>query len=297
MSYYKKVGTLGSGGYADVELCIIKIDACFAKKGTKVAVKRVHSDITQAKKEANILEQLDNRFIVRFFDEFYDDVGFYCIAMEYCDHGTLQDWLTSVYKPLEEYNIWRLVWQFSTALSYLHGQKPPLLHNDLKPANILCKTTPKTGRIDIKIADFGICDTLARSPSCSYYHADPIGYTWKFSAPEIVIGVDSHITTSADMWSLGVILTYISNDGEPPFIKKEDILSWTGASSPISREFNFPYLHELVLSLLNTDKHLRPSAEQVLKGCQLQPERFQIPEDSACANIGFCDNGELVNIE
>ena len=38
------------------------------------------------------------------------------------------------------------------------------------------------------------------------------GGTICYLAPEVLRGDDDHITTSADMWSLGAVLTYIAND-------------------------------------------------------------------------------------
>ena len=110
-------------------------------------------------KEAEILNKLVHCFIVGYLDLFKNSRGHLCLVMEFCDQGTLENWLSSRVEPLEEFNIWRLVGQFSTVLSFLHGQHPPILHNDLKPANILCKTE-KNGKISIKIADFGVCNVL-----------------------------------------------------------------------------------------------------------------------------------------
>ena len=115
-----------------------------------------------ANKEAGVLSKLKHQFIVRYLDNFKDSLGQFCIVMEYCDKGTLEDWLTSrSVKPLEEFNIWRLVRMISSALSFLHSQHPPIIHNDLMPANILCQTNPKypeSENTDIKIADFGVCN-------------------------------------------------------------------------------------------------------------------------------------------
>ena len=162
---FKKLRTLGSGAFGCVDLCTVEKEKNYAKEGDKVAVKRIKtvSDAEMAKKEALVLNKLNHRFIVRYLDNFKDNLGQLCIVMEYCDRGTLEDLLSSWHvKPIEEFTTWRLVWQFSSALSFLHGQHPPILHNDLKPANILCKTRPDTGKIEIKIADFGVCNVLGK---------------------------------------------------------------------------------------------------------------------------------------
>ena len=159
---FKKVRTLGSGAFGCVDLCTVEKKKSYAKKGDEVAVKRIKTvaDAEMAKKEALVLNKLDHQFIVRYLDNFKDSQGQLCIVMEYCDRGTLEDWLLSRIKPIPEFELWRLVWQFSEALSFLHSQHPPILHNDLKPANILCKT--KNVGVDIKIADFGVCNVLGK---------------------------------------------------------------------------------------------------------------------------------------
>ena len=167
---FKKVKTLGSGAFGCVDLCTLERRKTYAKKGDQVAVKKFFSisDREMAKKEATILIRLKHEFIVAYFDHFKDSKGQLAIVMEFCDKGTLADWVASCVKPIPEYDIWRLVCQFSTALSFLHGQHPPIRHNDLKPANILCRTEPQIpqvgtdGSINIKIADFGLCNVLGK---------------------------------------------------------------------------------------------------------------------------------------
>ena len=119
-----------------------------------------------AKREAMVLMRLKHQFIVAYLDHFKDSKGQLAIVMEYCDRGTLGNYLSSwSIKPHPEYNIWRIVRQFSSALSFLHGPHPPIRHNDLKPANILHRNEPQagsSGSVNIKIADFGLCNVLGK---------------------------------------------------------------------------------------------------------------------------------------
>ena len=137
--HFKKIRNLGSGAFGRVDLSTVQVRKNYAKCGEQVAIKRFQdiSDSVMAKKEAEILHKLVHLFIVRYFDIFKNSRGQLCLVMEYCDRGTLEDWLSTRVNPsLEEFNIWRLVWQFSSVLSFLHGQHPPILHNDLKPAKL-----------------------------------------------------------------------------------------------------------------------------------------------------------------
>ena len=135
---------LGSGAFGCVDLCQLEEDKNYGKKGDYVAVKRIKKesigDTEVAKKEVQVLNKLGHKYIVRYLDNFKDTLGQFCIVMEYCDFGDLKHYLSSIpVKPYEEFNIWRLVDRLSSALSFLHSQDPPIIHNDLKPANILCK--------------------------------------------------------------------------------------------------------------------------------------------------------------
>ena len=105
-----------------------------------------------------------------------------------------------------------------------------------------------------------------------YYHAAPGGGTVCYLAPEVLRGDDPHISTSADMWSLGAVLAYIANDRQHLFRSETDVFRWRGVRSPIERVCKYP-LPELVLSLLSLDKHSRPTAKQLLEDDSKYPER------------------------
>ena len=102
------------------------------------------------------------------------------------------------------------------------------------------------------------------------YHAAPGGGTVCYLAPEVLRGDDPHI--SADMWSLGALITYIANDRRHLFRTPQDVFNWRGGQSPMRRQFKYP-LHDLVLSLLSVNKHKRPTAEQVIEDQFEHPER------------------------
>ena len=173
LDHFKKVQTLGSGAFGRVDLYTVEEEKTYAKKGDEVAIKMFKKifDVSMAEEEAELLKDLCHVNVVRFLDSFEDMKEKYCLVMEYCDQGTLEEYLflyqVSIPKPHPEFNIWRFVCQLSKAISFLHSQDPPILHNDLKPANILCKSEPnpkEDGKLDviIKIADFGLCNVLGK---------------------------------------------------------------------------------------------------------------------------------------
>ena len=170
-SQFKKVGTLGTGAFGSVDLCLVLVRKTYAEEGDKVAVKRLLSvsDEDMAEREARILTKLKHQFIVAYYDQYKDSKGLLAIVMEYCEGGTLRDYLSSYPdKPFPEFCIWRSIWQLSSALAFLHGQHPPIIHNDFKPSNILIKCDPLEGVVRIKLADFGFCNILGEN-LCMFY--------------------------------------------------------------------------------------------------------------------------------
>ena len=105
---------------------------------------------------------------------------------------------------------------------------------------------------------------VGETPTALYYKAQPAGGVC-YLAPEFLRGEDRHVTTKADMWSLGALIAFMANDREHLFKTEWDVFGWSGDKSPLRREFKYPQLHHLVLELLNKDKDLRPSGEEIVK--------------------------------
>ncbi|HMA34991.1 MAG TPA: serine/threonine-protein kinase [Chloroflexia bacterium] len=129
--------------------------------GSRLAVKEmVHTSIapeerTQALKdfmrEATILATLTHTNLPRFQGIFQED-GKYYLVMEFVQGRTLEQVVTTSRGFLPEGQVLTWAAQLCDALTYLHGQDPPIIYRDMKPGNIMLLD----GAERIMLIDFGI---------------------------------------------------------------------------------------------------------------------------------------------
>ena len=88
----------------------------------------------------------------------------------------------------------------------LHEQH--IIYRDLKPDNIVID---KSGHI--KLIDFGFSKCLSQSKNYkTYTNCGTLGYT----APEILLNINSGYSFQADIWSFGIFLCELTQ-GQIPF--------------------------------------------------------------------------------
>jgi serine/threonine protein kinase len=126
-----------------------------------------------------------------------------CLITEFCDGGNLFDFLHRSNFPLNWEKKMTLCLGVAKGIRYLHGLTPPLIHRDLKSLNFLLKKDTESGRVLVKISDFGTSTAADRE----YMTAGAGTYHWM--APEVIRG-EQHYSTTADIYSFGVILWEIS---------------------------------------------------------------------------------------
>jgi len=128
------------------------------------------------------------------------------IVMEYIEGCTLTEFVA---KGQSQEVLRKVLDEILDAVDYLH--KKGLIHNDLKPGNIL------VGNIGnhIKIIDFGLSDKDAE------YLIRRLGGTQESSAPEVLEdNPDVPFTASSDVWSLGSIIRQMFPDRYRSVVRK-----------------------------------------------------------------------------
>ncbi|KZV94506.1 kinase-like protein [Exidia glandulosa HHB12029] len=101
-----------------------------------------------------------------------------------------------------------LIENIMRGLVYLHHQSPPVIHGDLKGANVLVSCEGIA-----RIADFGVSriayDAIV-GPSTSSAKG-----TYRWMAPELLATDDAQNTIENDMWSAGCLMLEISTEVHP----------------------------------------------------------------------------------
>jgi len=166
--------------------------------------------------------------------------------MEYIPYGDLKNHLlTYKYDELTEKKLSEITFQIASALKYLHFYG--IIHRDLKPENILVASSDKNS-ILVKVMDFGFAKIVAPTEKANE------GYgTLCYVAPEIILRTPYN--NSVDIWSLGIILFYLSS-GEFPFDS-------TVSNKEIAKKICYTPLK------FNTKIWLKRSSElkDIIKGC------------------------------
>lgn len=160
--------------------------------------------------EVRALEGLEHENIVRYFDAWVEaeepryDIF---IQMQYCNNGTLKEWLeNNDMQRREGKDI--LIWnQIVAAVKYIHGRG--MIHRDLKPQNVFFETEDK-----IRIGDFGLVTESQESIT--------IAGTPLYMAPEMFRQCGYNY--KVDIYSAGIILfellNYFSAEAEHRIVMK-----------------------------------------------------------------------------
>ena len=92
------------------------------------------------------------------------------------------------------------------AMVYLHSRKPPIVHADIKPSNVMVKRTED--RTQAKLLVFGLSRLMTHGARLG-------GGTRAFMAPEIASGLEERPQPAADVYSFGKLLHTMASGALP----------------------------------------------------------------------------------
>lgn len=140
-----------------------------------VVIKRMRMDPehpADVQREARVMTSLRHQFLPRIFDLKIGSDGYCYTVMELIQGCTLRQYVQRGGALDQKQTVFWMK-QLCQAIIYMHGQKPPIIHSDIKPENIMI--TP-TG--DICLIDFNASLELRDDG------VDALGATACYAAPE-----------------------------------------------------------------------------------------------------------------
>jgi len=214
---YKIESEIGRGGMGTVYLAS-RADQAYEKKVALKLIKRgfdTDEIVSRFRHERQILAVLEHPNITRLLDGGSTDDGLPFIVMDYVDGLPLRDYANR--KKLSVRERLEIFLQVCSAISYAH--KNLVIHRDLKPSNILVTDDGMPKLLDFGIAKLTSLDGDEKTV-WGTVHA-PRAMTPDYASPEQING--ERVTTSSDVYSLGVVLYELLTGHHPYKFKKKSV--------------------------------------------------------------------------
>lgn len=204
---YRVICPIGNGGTGIIYLA----EHLHLRK--KVVLKKIKNNLKSSsavRQEADILKYLHHMYLPQVYD-FIELGGSVFTVIDYIEGSDLDKYL-STGTPVSEERLIKWMIQMCDALSYLHSRKPMILHNDIKPANIIINKND-----DISLIDFNISTDTQDVV---------LGFTASYASPEQYYNVLSltdrnysgyacSIDARSDLYSLGASFYAMASRVQP----------------------------------------------------------------------------------
>ena len=214
---YQIIKPIGSGGVGIIYL------GYHLNLQKHVVIKKVKdhcSGLMNNRIEVDILKSLHHTYLPQVYDFLEIDDGIFTV-MDYISGHDLMYYLESGYQfPEEQIVLWMK--QLCEVLAYLHSRKPPIIHCDIKPGNIMITDEGNICLIDFNISLDG------------ENNKDLVGLSGLYASPEQVkkaeykmrygSGDKVKIDQRTDIFSLGAVFYYIMT-GIKPNVREQEVIS------------------------------------------------------------------------
>ena len=243
---------IGSGSYGEV--WVANDNATDLEVAVKIYISMDDQGLSDFKKEFQITFDFNhtNLLHANYLGVNAQDRRPY-LVMPFCPDGSVSKYAGQ----MSEEDLWRFIRDVSAGLSYLHSQQPPVIHQDIKPDNILIL---KNG--DFVITDFGISRQLRASLRKSAMNVNAAAGSISYMGPER-FSKQNQAVKASDIWSVGASV-YELAVGDLPFCGMGGSLQKKGADLPELPEDDFsPLLNSVVQSCLAKEPWNRPTAAQL----------------------------------
>ena len=194
------------------------------------------------------------------------------LVLPYCQHGSSELLIGNFVK---DDDMWRYIHDVAAGLNYLHHCSPPIIHQDVKPANVLIDDSG-----NYAITDFGISAKRFKQPgnNLDYDDFEEQSGTFAYMAPERFVDGNTP-SAESDIWAFGATL-YELLTGRVPYgedggqVQPEGEVSLSFKGTTISDD-----IKRLICACLSKNPSERPTAEQLLNAAN--QKKFKIARKSS----------------
>lgn len=284
---YRKEECIGRGASAEVwRVTDMQTGVTQALKIYDPALAREEDGLDLMRHEFALMANINHQNLLRplFFD-IWDSTNTPFLVLPYCKNGNL----SKKKGDFSDKDTWELLRDVASGLAYLHKQDPPIIHQDIKPENILINDDGS-----YMLTDFGVSAhakaTMHRTISAKLTDVGTMAYM----APE-KFAKDKKLIILSDIWSLGA-MAYEMVSGEVPFCigqMEGGVLQLKGAELPELPETVSPELREIIYKCLELDPWDRPQASEIEATARiaLGEERISILPGTLTGTIGGAMSG------
>eukprot|EP00250_Pteridium_aquilinum_P028229 c3680_g1_i1 orf=69-1712(+) len=203
---YKIIGILGQGGVATTYEAETQDGERVALKAMSLRSIKGWKELELFEREARVLKSLQHPGIPQYIDYFEVDSSadraFY-IAQMVAKGSSLADLVQNGWHATEA-EVKRIAIEVLEILQYLGSLRPPVIHRDVKPENIILDEA--SGKV--KLVDFGAVQDAA---AVTLVGSTVVG-TYGYMAPE---QFQNRATVQSDLYGLGCTILYLVSGRHP----------------------------------------------------------------------------------
>ena len=267
---YQIIQMIGSGGTGSVYL------AYHLRLEKYVVVKKIKDNFVgriNVRTEVDILKQLKHTYLPQVYDFIQRGNQVYTV-MDYIEGNDLESYIKAGCQ-IEEERLLKWLRQLCEVLVYLHGQTPPIIHSDIKPANIMITEKDNVCLIDFNVSLDG--DDSSQISGITLPYASPEQYTKAY----LFMGHQEYryiqLDGRSDMYSLGAVFYHLITGTAPanPYEQMVPLSCWTlpygeGISMIIDKamqlsiEDRYENMEQMLQAVLTIRKHTREYKKYLL---------------------------------
>jgi len=246
--------------------------------------RRKEAFVRHVEREIDITVDMRHRRIVQTYAVFEIDATTFVSVMPFCNGGSLAELLRK-FGQLNEKDAKAIMHQILNGLLYLHTREQPIIHYDLKPANILFHDG------EVKLSDFGLSKVMAphlvaAAGSGSLPHGMELtsygSGTHGYLPPECYDGENtSRVCPKVDVFSAGVVHFVMLFHPHKPFFRQasqQQIVQMNVREEINQLEFPSKVSAQLQFFLrraLASKREERSSVHELLADQYMQPQKLR----------------------